>query len=289
MYGCHLTCLVPGKKQNYHSHTEWFPQRSKHHEPASTLRIFCPRGFYPEATHYCYFLWSRKGVRYNLEVWHLERLTRYWPTMPTPTFHSRLPLRQKVPSQSWWKLYQTLRTGNAERHLQRSLNKLQEWADSNGFKFSSTKTVCLHFCHLRKLHPDPQLFLNGSPIPVVEEVKFLGIIFSKKTHFFLTCVTWKINVPKPLTCYVLLHTPLGVQINKPLHLYRSLIRSKLDYGCIVYGSARGSYLQLLDPIQNYALRLCLGVYRTSPSSASVYSQMNHLSTSGGESSPFSTA
>jgi len=27
-----------------------------------------------------------------------------------------------------------------------------------------------------------------------------------------------------------------------LHLYRSLIRSKLDYGCIVYGSARGSYI-----------------------------------------------
>jgi len=62
--------------------------------------------------HYCYFLWSRKGVGYNLEVWHLERLTRYWPTRPTPTFHSRLPLREKVPSQSWWKLFQTLRTGN---------------------------------------------------------------------------------------------------------------------------------------------------------------------------------
>jgi len=66
---------------------------------------------------------------------------------------------------------------------------------------------------------------------------------------------------------VLSHTPLGVQINKLLNLYRSLIRSKLDYGCIVYGSVRGSYLQMLDPIRNYALRLCLGAYRTSPSSS----------------------
>ena len=49
--------------------------------------------------------------------------------------------------------------------------------------------------------------------------------------------------------------------------YRSLIRSKLDYGCIVYGSARGSYLHMLDSVQNYALRLCLGAYRTSPSSS----------------------
>ena len=52
-----------------------------------------------------------------------------------------------------------------------------------------------------------------------------------------------------------------------LHLYRSLIRSTLDYGCIVYGPARGSYLRMLDPIQNHALRLCLGAYRTSPASS----------------------
>ena len=38
-----------------------------------------------------------------------------------------------------------------------------------------------------------------------------------------------------------------------------------DFG--VCGSTRGSYLQMLDPIQNLALRLCLGAYRTSPSSS----------------------
>jgi len=68
-----------------------------------------------------------------------------------------------------------------ERHLQRCLNKLQEWANTSGFKFSTAKTVCVHFCHLHKFHSDPQLLLNGNPIPVIEEVKFLGIIFDKKT------------------------------------------------------------------------------------------------------------
>jgi len=56
-------------------------------------------------------------------------------------------------------------------------NKLQEWADTNGLNFSTAKTVCIHFCRLGKFHPDPQLLLNGSPIPVIEEVKFLDIIF----------------------------------------------------------------------------------------------------------------
>ena len=66
---------------------------------------------------------------------------------------------------------------------------------------------------------------------------------------------------------VLAHTSWGADQETLLHLYRSLIRSKLDYGCIVYGSARGSYLRMLDPIQNHALRLCLGAYRTSPASS----------------------
>ena len=43
-----------------------------------------------------------------------------------------------------------------------------------------------------------------------------------------------------------------------------MIRSKLDYGCIVYGSACPTYLKQLNSIQNQALRLCLGAFRSSP-------------------------
>ena len=63
------------------------------------------------------------------------------------------------------------------------------------------------------------------------------------------------------------HTTWGADQQTLLHLYRALIRSKLDYGCIVYGSARSSYLWMLDPVQNHSLRLCLGAFRTSPSSS----------------------
>ena len=49
-----------------------------------------------------------------------------------------------------------------------------------------------------------------------------------------------------------------------LKLYRSLVRSKLDYGCIVYGSARPSYLKILNTIFHQGLRLALGAFRTSP-------------------------
>ena len=49
-----------------------------------------------------------------------------------------------------------------------------------------------------------------------------------------------------------------------LRLYRALVRSKLDYGCFIYGAACKSYISLLDPIQNQGLRLSLGAFRTSP-------------------------
>jgi len=41
----------------------------------------------------------------------------------------------------------------------------------------------IHFCHKRKLHPDPELYLNKHPISVVKEIKFLGIVFDSKLNF----------------------------------------------------------------------------------------------------------
>ena len=61
-----------------------------------------------------------------------------------------------------------------------------------------------------------------------------------------------------------------------LNLYRSLIRSKLDYGSIVYGSARKSYLKSLDTIHHQGLRLALGAFRTSPIE-SLYAESNEPS------------
>ena len=60
------------------------------------------------------------------------------------------------------------------------------------------------------------------------------------------------------------HTTWGADRTTLLQLYRSLIRSKLDYGSIVYWSARKSYLAMLDPIHHQGFRLALGAFRTSP-------------------------
>ena len=63
---------------------------------------------------------------------------------------------------------------------------------------------------------------------------------------------------------VVANTKWGADRDTLLRLYRSLIRSKLDYGSIVFGSARPSYLSRLEPVANKALRVCLEAFRTSP-------------------------
>ena len=147
-----------------------------------------------------------------------------------------------------------------ERWLQLCLNKLQQWATDNGFRFSKSKTL---YAYLPKqsLHLDPQLFLDKSPIPVEEETKILGVIFDRKLSFIPHLKYLKKKALKTLNILnVIGNTEWGADRKVMLRLYRSLIRSKLDYGCIVYGS----YLQMLDPIHNQGLILCLGSFRTSP-------------------------
>ena len=63
------------------------------------------------------------------------------------------------------------------------LNEIEDWATENGFKFSKSKTQCVHFCQKQKLQNDSVLSIYGSQIPVIDESKFLGVIFDRKLSF----------------------------------------------------------------------------------------------------------
>ena len=60
------------------------------------------------------------------------------------------------------------------------------------------------------------------------------------------------------------HTDWKADCIIQLRLYRSLVRSRLDYGYTVYGSAHRLILKQLDPIHHQGLRIALGAFRTSP-------------------------
>jgi hypothetical protein len=147
--------------------------------------------------------------------------------------------------------YCTLQMASAERQLQLCLNKLQNWGYTNGFHFSKSKTVCVHFCQQRCLHFELERYLAKVKIPVESQTKFLRIKFDSKLSFIPHLQYLKDKCLEALNLLrVVLHADWGADDTTLLRLYRSLIRSKLDYGCTIYGSARKSYIQSLDRVQD---------------------------------------
>ena len=151
-----------------------------------------------------------------------------------------------------------------QRKLQQTINRLEKWTLKNGFTISKNKTVVMHFCPDKKCM-DPGLKLDNDPIQFVKEAKFLGLIWDTKLSFEPHSKYLKAWCQKSLNVLkVLSRTEWGADQTTLLKLYRSLVRSKLDYGCLVYGSASKTALAKLDPVHNQGLRLSLGAFRSSP-------------------------
>lgn len=152
--------------------------------------------------------------------------------------------------------------------LQLTLNRLGAWSSDSGFLFSPEKCQAIHFCRKRKPHISPNLTICDNQLIYVDNIKILGLIFDKKLTFKTHISQVKSDCSKRLNLLkVLSGTKWGCDKNSLLLLYRSLIRSKLDYGSMIYASAKSNLLKALeslDPIHNQGIRLSLGAFRSSP-------------------------
>ncbi|GFW07830.1 putative RNA-directed DNA polymerase from transposon X-element [Trichonephila clavipes] len=130
---------------------------------------------------------------------------------------------------------------------------------------SPSKSSCVHFCRKRNLHPDPFIHIRNFQIPVVNEVRFLGVIFDCKLTFLPHVLYLRKKCERSLFILKVLSNILwGDDRVSLLRVYQALILSRLDYGCVVYGSARASVLKRLDTVHHSALRICPGAFRISP-------------------------
>lgn len=152
-----------------------------------------------------------------------------------------------------------------ERQVQIGVNRLSKWANENGFRLNADKSTCVVFSRQRGITLEPCVTLNGTQIPVSGEHKFLGILFDKKLTFVQHIQQLKIKCTQSLNILkILSHQSYGTDKACLLRIFNSLIRSKIDYGSIVYQSATKSALKMLNAVHHLGLRLCTGAYRTSP-------------------------
>ena len=160
------------------------------------------------------------------------------------------------------------------RQLQLAVSRLERWGAENGLRFSTTKTVAVHFCRRRCSDLDLGIRLYREPVPTQPAAKFLGVLFDRrltyKEHFKVLrerCFK-SLNVLKCVS-----RTSYGADRSTLLLLYRAIIRSKLDYACFIYDSAVESSKRSLDTIHHTALRVATGAFRTSPT-ASLLAEAN---------------
>jgi len=153
------------------------------------------------------------------------------------------------------------------RRMQNSLNKLADWCDINGFKISMDKTVAVLFTHRRE-QINKILKINDEALTVKSHAKFLGIIFDSKltwndhVNYIVDKCKKRINLLRAVA-----GNKWGANKNTLLRIYRSVIRSVIDYGAIALDSMSECNKKRLDCIQTQALRIASGAARCTANAA----------------------
>ncbi len=137
-----------------------------------------------------------------------------------------------------------------------------------GIQILYIQNVLSVFYKKKRIAENIKLYLYKQPLERVTKFKYLGLWFDSK-------LTWKIHIDyigkkcskilNLMRCVV--GQEWGANKQSMITLYCALLRSVLDYGCIVYGSASISMLKKLDLIQARALRCITGAIKTTPISA----------------------
>jgi hypothetical protein len=150
--------------------------------------------------------------------------------------------------------------GFVVRKLQRGLNSMEAWCERWNIKINEEKTRGIYFSRSRR-PPESHFTLNGTNIPFVNNVKYLGVIFDSK-------ITWRLHIEmmeaKAFRTFIRVYSlfksgRLSAKIK--LNLHKALIRFVMTYASPSWEFAADTYLMKLQRLQNKVLRT-IGNYPT---------------------------
>lgn len=148
--------------------------------------------------------------------------------------------------------------------LQESLDIIIKLIENLGLTVSSTKSK---LCIFKKGYKRNNICISihGEPLQEVSNVRYLGMELDRSLKWtkHINALTEKIlkflNIFK-----VLAGTGWGVHPKYLRRIYIASIRSRLDFGSILYNNASKSNLLKLDKAQNQALRVIGGFVKSTP-------------------------
>lgn len=145
----------------------------------------------------------------------------------------------------------------ARNNLQDDLDIFNKWAKNWRIKMNPYKTQAKIFT-LRHPHTPPQLILNNENIPWAANntaAKYLGMQLDTKLNWKTHIYTTRTKTQAKLSqLYALINKKSSLKIETGMIIYKSIIRPTMTYACPIWGNAAKSNINLLQTIQNKALR-----------------------------------
>ena len=148
---------------------------------------------------------------------------------------------------------------NIESNLQRSINKISSFCDQWGLLLNKKKTFLTVFCsagvrtnYYRKYYIN--LRLKETIIPLEPYPTFLGITLDPKLSFKKHLESIELKIASKVNLFKKIKSLRINHININIILFKSLIRSILDYAFIALSCPTQRIMSDLQKIQNRMLR-----------------------------------
>ena len=151
--------------------------------------------------------------------------------------------------------------------LQEYLRVFEDWAQNWGLRINPSKCAMQYF--YKRSIPCPIIRIGNTTVRYAKEFTLLGLVldspkldWGKHIEYLVTNCEHRLNIMKALAAI-----RYGASARILRRVYIAYIRSKIDYGSVIYASAKERSLQKLETIQNKAMRIILGARKTSPISS----------------------
>lgn len=155
----------------------------------------------------------------------------------------------------------------AESRVNMALSFLSDWLINHGLSLSVSKSSVVIFSNKRN-SPDCEIVCNGEVFPIVNEVRFLGVILDKKmtakshiAHISEKCERG-INVLRAIAGVRWGAHPYCLKL-----IYNAIVRSHFDYGSFILEPCNKLAIDSWSKIQNKCLRIISGAMKSSPVNA----------------------
>lgn len=154
---------------------------------------------------------------------------------------------------------------DAGTYMQQYLDSLSQWLVKWKFLLNPAKSTMQVFTK-KRIIPPIILKIDQNNLSNRPTQRVLGVIFdSPKLTFSAHIAKVKEDCERRIQVIrALSSTKWGCSRNILRTIYISYIRTKLEYGCVLFGELSDKNLRKLEVLQNRALRCILGARKTSP-------------------------